>query len=91
MLISLFWAPNGVKELLEMCFEFPFNLIGKSMVAFFNNKQIMTHTQILDFGDTQKSYTQFMTILGDHEAAHFTRQGVEVMQFFHEKQGKFCK
>ena len=32
-----------------------------------------------------------MTILGDHEAEHFARQGVEVVQFFHEKQGKFCK
>ena len=32
-----------------------------------------------------------MTILIDHEAVQFTRQGVEVMQFFHEKQRKFCK
>ena len=26
--ISLFWAPNRLKELPEMCFEFRFNLIG---------------------------------------------------------------
>ena len=34
VLISLFWAPNGLKELPEMRFEFPFNLIGKWTVAF---------------------------------------------------------
>ena len=33
---SLFWAPNGLNELLDMRFEFPFNLIGKSTMAFFN-------------------------------------------------------
>ena len=31
---SFFWAPNRHNELLEMCFEFPFNLIGKSTMAF---------------------------------------------------------
>ena len=31
---SLFWAPNGVKKLLEVRFEFPFILIGKSTMAF---------------------------------------------------------
>ena len=31
----LFWAPNGLNELLEMRFEFPFNLIGKLTIAFF--------------------------------------------------------
>ena len=30
-----------------------------------------------------------MTIAGDHEAVHFTGQGVEVMQFFHEKKANF--
>ena len=33
---SLFWAPNGLNELTEVCLEFPFNLIGKSTMAFFN-------------------------------------------------------
>ena len=27
--LSLFWAPNGLNELPEMRFEFPFILIGK--------------------------------------------------------------
>ena len=31
--ISLFWAPNGLNELLEMRFKFPFNLIGKLIMA----------------------------------------------------------
>ena len=29
----LFWAPNGLNELTEMRFKFPFNLIGKSTMA----------------------------------------------------------
>ena len=32
--ISLFWAPDGLNKLPEVCFEFPFNLIGKSTMAF---------------------------------------------------------
>ena len=32
--ISLFWAPNGLNELLEIRFEFPFRLIGKLTMAF---------------------------------------------------------
>jgi len=32
--ISLFRGPNGLNELPQMRFEFPFNLIGKSTVAF---------------------------------------------------------
>ena len=31
---SLFWAPGGLNKLPEMCFEFPFNLIGKLTMAF---------------------------------------------------------
>ena len=34
MLKSLFWVPNGLNKLPEMSFKFPFNLIGKSTVAF---------------------------------------------------------
>ena len=30
----MFWGPNGLNELPEIRFEFPFNLIGKSTVAF---------------------------------------------------------
>ena len=33
-LISLFWAPNRLNELPEMCLKFPSNLIGKSTMAF---------------------------------------------------------
>ena len=31
--ISLFWAPNGLNELPEVRFEFPFILIGKSTMT----------------------------------------------------------
>ena len=31
--ITLFWAHNGLKQLPEMHFEFPFNLIGKLAMA----------------------------------------------------------
>ena len=33
-LISMFWAPNEVNELLQERFEFPFILKGKSTMAF---------------------------------------------------------
>ena len=33
-LVSLFWAASGLNELLEMYFQFPFILIGKSTTAF---------------------------------------------------------
>ena len=42
----LFWAPKGLNELLEVRFEFPFILIGKLTMVFFN-KPIMARTQIL--------------------------------------------
>ena len=32
--------------------------------------------------DKEKSQTQFMTIVGDHEATHFVRQVLTEMQFF---------
>ena len=31
---SLFWAPDGLDELAEVHFEFPFILIGKSTMTF---------------------------------------------------------
>ena len=31
---SFFWAPNRHNKLLEIRFEFPFNLIGKSTMIF---------------------------------------------------------
>ena len=43
---SLFWAPNGFSKLSEMHFQFPFILIGRSTMAFFN-MPIMALTQIL--------------------------------------------
>ena len=35
---SLFWDPNGLIKLLEMCFEFPSNLIGKLTMAFWTGQ-----------------------------------------------------
>ena len=32
--LSLFWAPNGLDELPEKRFDFPFILIGKLTMAF---------------------------------------------------------
>ena len=32
--LSLLWVPNGLSELPEVAFEFPFILIGKSTMAF---------------------------------------------------------
>ena len=43
---SLVWAPYGLSKLLEVCFKFLFNMIGKSAMAFFN-RPIMARTQIL--------------------------------------------
>ena len=34
---------------------------------------------------------QFMMMLEDHEAAHFVRQGVAVMQFFTKNNANFVK
>ena len=34
---------------------------------------------------------QFMMMLGDHEAAHFVRQGVAVMQFFTKNNANLVK
>ena len=47
--ISLFWVPNGLNELPEMRFEFPFNLIGKSTMVDLKGQsclhiKIMVHT-----------------------------------------------
>lgn len=44
--ISMFWAPYGISELPEVHFEFPFNLIGKLTMVFFN-RSIMVRSQIL--------------------------------------------
>ena len=38
---------------------------------------------------TKKKAKQFMTILGDHEAAHFETQVLAVMQFFYENKAHF--
>ena len=35
---SLFWAADGLYELPEMRFEFPFNLIGKSTMPFLTDQ-----------------------------------------------------
>ena len=46
VLRSLVGAPNWLNKLPEVRFKFPFNLIGKSTMAFFN-RPIMTRAQIL--------------------------------------------
>ena len=43
---SLFWVPNGLNELLEVCFEFRIKLIGQSQNVFFqraNHGTCSTH------------------------------------------------
>ena len=42
------------------------------------------------YHDEEKA-KQFMMMLGDHEAAHFVRQGVAVMQFFTKNNANFVK
>ena len=44
--ISLFWASNRLNKLPEMRCEFPFNLIGKLTMGFFN-RPIIAYTQFL--------------------------------------------
>ena len=46
VLRSLVGAPNWLNKLAEVRFKFPFNLIGKSTMAFFN-RPIMTRARIL--------------------------------------------
>ena len=66
---SLFWAPNRLNESREVRFEFPFILIGQSIVYFFN-RPIMARTQILeapnkDFGAfSQKNQPELSFIRG---------------------------
>ena len=45
--ISLFWALNGLDELPEIRFVFPFNLTDKLTIYGIFNRPIMAHTQIL--------------------------------------------
>ena len=44
---SFFWAPNRHNELLELRFEFPFNLIGKLTMAFLLGQYYYGVIQIL--------------------------------------------
>ena len=37
---SLFWALKGLNEFPEVCFEFPFILIGKSTMAFLTGQSL---------------------------------------------------
>ena len=54
MLISLFCAPNRLNELPHVHFEYPFNLIGKSTMAFltgaYSNPATWVGAQNNDFG-----------------------------------------
>ena len=44
---EVFWAVNGLNELPEMCFVFPFNLTDKLTIYGIFNRPIMAHTQII--------------------------------------------
>ena len=44
--ISLFWAPNGVNELPEVRFEFPFILIGQWAMAFLIGQSWRVHNYV---------------------------------------------
>ena len=49
LLRSLFCTPKGLNKLPEVRFKFPFMLIGKLTMAFFN-RPIMARTEILYTG-----------------------------------------
>ena len=44
---SLFWDPYGLNRFLEVCFAFPFSLIGKSTMAFSTGQSWCVQSQIL--------------------------------------------
>ena len=44
---SLFWDPYGLNKFLEVCFAFPFSLIGKSTMAFSTGQSWCVQSQIL--------------------------------------------
>ena len=44
---SLFWVPNGLNKVLEVCFEFRIKLIGQSQNVFFFNGPIMARAQLM--------------------------------------------
>ena len=64
--ISLFWALNGLNELPEVRFKFPFNLIGKLIMAFLTGQSwrvvkswYTSGAQTKDFGAvSQKDLTR---------------------------------
>ena len=44
VLISLFWAPNGLNKLSQICFKFPSKLIGKSTIEFLTDQSWSVYT-----------------------------------------------
>ena len=44
VLISLFWAPNGLNKLSQICFKFPSNLIGKLTMEFLTDQSWSVYT-----------------------------------------------
>ena len=53
---SLFCAPNGLKELPEMCFEFPFILIGKCTKAFLTGQSWHVLKSWYTAGDPEQGF-----------------------------------
>ena len=53
--LSLFWAPNELDELQEEHFEFPFILIGKSIMTFFtgHSRHVLTSCYTGGWGPIQ--------------------------------------
>ena len=59
VLISLFWAPvNSLLGLLEMHFDFPFNLIGKSTMTFLTDQSWRVPKSWYTGGDPEQGFEQ---------------------------------
>ena len=54
--ISLFWAPDGLNKLPEVCFEFPFNMIGKSTMAFLTGQSWRVLKSWYTGGDPEQGF-----------------------------------
>ena len=53
---SLFCAPNGLNDLPEVCFEFPFILIGKWTMAFLTDQSWHVLKSRYTVGDLEQGF-----------------------------------
>ena len=58
---SLFWASNGRNKLPEMRFKFPFNLIGKSTMAFLKGQSWHVLKSWYTGGDPEQGFRRCFT------------------------------